>query len=242
MKPCSSKESVGGRGVNGSEWTISLPVAIRHNDARLQAAARNLLKLPEVRSVTISGERELATVRLRAHRSPKRDVGAIPASIFTEQPPADEVMHLDGDSVVSWVDARNQSWNFIALPPGERGAKRWMLLAAAGLALVLGLLGVVLPGLPTTPFVLVSSFCLLRSSPRLHERLLSSKLFGGVLRDWHVHRGLRPHVRYKATAVIVFVLGASLLLTTMPLAAKLLILAVAAIGITYVWRLPTVAD
>ena len=106
----------------------------------------------------------------------------------------------------------------------------------------MGLLGIVLPGLPTTPFVLVASYCLLRSSPRLHARLLHSQLFGGVLRDWHLHRGLRPHVRYKATAVIALVLTASLVLTTMPLAAKMLVLAVAFIGVAYVWRLPSVTD
>ena len=115
-------------------------------------------------------------------------------------------------------------------------------MAAAGAALRAGLLGIVLPGLPTTPFVLVASYCLLRSSPRLHARLLESRLFGDVLRDWHLHRGIRRHVRYKATAVIVLVLGASLVLTSLPLAAKLIILAVALCGITYVWRLPDVSE
>ena len=45
----------------------------------------------------------------------------------------------------------------------------------------------------------------------------------------------------KATAVIALVLGASLFFTAIPLAAKLMILAVAACGITYVWRLPDIA-
>jgi uncharacterized membrane protein YbaN (DUF454 family) len=100
------------------------------------------------------------------------------------------------------------------------------------------LLGVILPGLPTTPFVLVASYCLLRSSPRLHARLLESRLVGDVLRDWHLHRGIGRHVRYKATAVIVLVLGASLYFTSIPLVAKLLMLAIGLCGIAYVWRLP----
>lgn len=103
---------------------------------------------------------------------------------------------------------------------------------------MLGVLGVILPGLPTTPFVLVASYCLLRSSPRLHARLLESRLFGDVLRDWHLHRGIGRHVRYKATAVIVLVLGASLAFTSVPLVVKLLILSIGLGGITYVWRLP----
>ena len=115
-------------------------------------------------------------------------------------------------------------------------------MLAAGGALVLGLLGVLLPGLPTTPFVLVASYCLLRSSPRLHARLLENRLFGNVLRDWHLHRGIRPHVRYKATAVIALVLGASLYFTLLPLAAKLLICGVAVVGLSYVWRLPDASE
>jgi uncharacterized membrane protein YbaN (DUF454 family) len=224
-----------------AEWKIALPATVRHNDARLQAAAHNLLQMPGVRSVTIDGERQLATVRLRSPRSLTNPDVEVPAGAFHEPTPS-EATEPANTSIVSWIDSRDQSWCFISLPAAARGPKRWLLLVAAGAALILGLLGVFLPGLPTTPFVLVASYCLLRSSPRLHERLLHSKLFGGVLRDWHLHRGLRPHVRYKATAVIALVLAASLLLTSLPLFAKLLILAIAAAGITYVWRLPSVVD
>lgn len=226
---------------NQAEWKISLPAAVRHNDARLQAAARNLLQMPDVRSVTIDSERQLATVRLRASRRSTDGVNNAPADAFHE-PTLNEAAQSADASIVSWIDSRDQSWSFISLPAGARGPKRWLLLVAAGAALVLGLLGVVLPGLPTTPFVLVASFCLLRSSPRLHEKLLQSTIFGGVLRDWHLHRGLRPHVRYKATAVIALVLAASLLFTSLPLIAKSIILVIAAAGITYIWRLPNVAD
>jgi hypothetical protein len=49
-------------------------------------------------------------------------------------------------------------------------------------------------------------------------------------------------VRYKATAVIALVLGASLAYTSLPLVAKLMILALGAIGIAYVWRLPDASE
>lgn len=144
-------------------------------------------------------------------------------------------------SVATWADPHDQLLCFIKLPARARGWRRGLLLVAAGASLLLGLVGIVLPGLPTTPFVLVASYCLLRGSPRLHARLLQSRLFGGVLRDWHLHRGIRSHVRYKALAAIALVLGASLLLTAIPLMAKTGILAAASCGIAYVWRLPNVA-
>ena len=49
-------------------------------------------------------------------------------------------------------------------------------------------------------------------------------------------------MRYKAIAVVVIVLGASLLLTSLPIVAKLTIVAIAAIGIAYVWRLPSIVE
>lgn len=221
-----------------SPWTISLPTQVRDNDEHLKATARQLLQLPDVRCVTIDGDRRQATVRLHARRLSSNSVTELPACVLEAAPASIE----SDDSVISWIDVRDRSWSFINSPAEARGFKRLLLLAAAGVAIVLGLLGVVLPGLPTTPFVLVASYCLLRSSPRLHARLLNSNLFGGLLRDWHVHRGLRPHVRYKATAVIVLVLCASIVLTGLPLAAKVAILGVGVVGVTYVWRLPSVVE
>lgn len=232
------------RGAN-DVWTIPLPARLKSDDLRLQGVVANLLALPGVRSVVVDGDRNVATVVFRPNRSAASDVAEIPTNVFVEpvnEAASDAASPAANASIVSWTDANNRSTCFIRLPASARGWRRALLLAAAAASLVLGLAGIVLPGLPTTPFVLVASFCLLRSSPALHARLLHSRLFGGVLRDWYLHRGLRPHVRYKAIAVVVIVLGASLLLTNLPVAAKLTIAAIAAIGITYVWRLPSIIE
>ena len=94
-----------------------------------------------------------------------------------------------------------------ALQPAV-GWRRIALIALTIGALVLALLGVLLPGLPTTPFVLVASYGLMRTSRRWHQRLLESRLFGGVLRDWHLHRGISAHVRTKALALLAIVAAA----------------------------------
>ena len=226
---------------NSNSWIVTLPAEVRDNETRLRAAAANLLKLAGVRSVIIDGSRREALVRLHASRANDSGLGEIPAIPLSEPATSHDAADAAVDSVVAWIDPRDQSLCFVKLPARARGWRRALLLIAAGAAILLGLLGVVLPGLPTTPFVLVASYCLLRTAPKLHARLLQSRLFGEVLRDWHLHRGLRAHVRYKATAVIALVLGASLFFTAIPLAAKLMILAVAACGITYVWRLPDIA-
>ncbi|WP_287031115.1 YbaN family protein [Pseudomonas sp. UBA6310] len=64
------------------------------------------------------------------------------------------------------------------------GRLRWLWLALAHLSLGLALLGVFLPGLPTTEFVLLAAWAASRSSPRLSQWLEHHRLLGPPLRDW----------------------------------------------------------
>ena len=62
-----------------------------------------------------------------------------------------------------------------------------LLTLAGGIALGLGLLGVVLPGLPTTPFVLLAAACFAKASPRLHQRIVANPLLQDVNKGWLHH-------------------------------------------------------
>ncbi len=115
-----------------------------------------------------------------------------------------------------------------------------LYLPLAGLFFALAVAGVALPGLPTTPFVLLTSWCLVRSSPRLDARLRSSRLFGPLLNDWERERGLRLGAKRLALAGIVIGVSISLLLGRLAWPLQLLVLAAAAYGAWFVWRLPTV--
>jgi uncharacterized membrane protein YbaN (DUF454 family) len=218
-------------------WVVDLPLDIRANDGRLRAAAARLLELTHVRSVIVDRDRTQARIRVKHRSAAQAALEPCPHEILVED--CDDAAPLP---IVPWTDPRDESLCFIKLPTRAEGWRRALLLIAAVSTLVLGFLGIVLPGLPTTPFVLLASYCLLRSSPALHERLIHSRLFGGVLRDWHLHRGIRPHIRYKALVVVLLVVAASLAFTSLPLGAKLAIVIVAACGIAYIWRLPEVAE
>jgi uncharacterized membrane protein YbaN (DUF454 family) len=214
-------------------WIVDLPADVHANDGRMHAAVARLLELAQVRSVVVDRDRTQATVRL------ERPVAAHSWSAQTlARWHCKEHEPDSGQPLVHWTDPRDESLCFIKLPARAHGWRRALLLMSAISTLLLGVLGIVLPGLPTTPFVLLASYCLLRSSPALHERLIHSRLFGGVLRDWHLHRGIRPHIRYKALVVVLLVVAASLAFTSLPLGAKLAIVIVAACGIAYIWRLP----
>lgn len=73
----------------------------------------------------------------------------------------------------------------------------WFSIGA--LALLLGVVGVVLPVLPTTPFVILAAFAFGRSSPALQRRLEESRTFGPMIADWRAHGAIAP--RYKAMAL-----------------------------------------
>ena len=112
-------------------------------------------------------------------------------------------------------------------------------MVLGGLFLILGVLGIVLPGLPTTPFLLLTSYFLVRSSPGLNARLLRSRLFGPILIDWQVHGGIRPHVRLKAIGTVLLAVALTLFLTQSSSAISLGILVAASIGMLVILRLPT---
>lgn len=75
----------------------------------------------------------------------------------------------------------------------------WLLLGLAALALAAA--GIVLPLLPTTPFLLVAAYAFARSSPRLHRWLMAHRLFGPMIHNWQ-ERGAIPR-KAKRLAVLM---------------------------------------
>lgn len=81
-------------------------------------------------------------------------------------------------------------------------ARRWFWLLLAYVALGLGIVGIFLPGLPTTPFVLLAAFAAARGSRRLHERLLAHRTFGPMIREWQATGAVNRRAKYWATGMM----------------------------------------
>ncbi len=125
----------------------------------------------------------------------------------------------------------------LPLPAPATGWRRVLLLVAAGITFVLGIIGSILPAIPATPFLLITSYCLVRTSPRLHRRLLASPWLGGILRDWQQHRAIRWHTKIQAMAVVLISVGATLYFSSLPLPLRGGIVLLAAVGLTIIARL-----
>jgi len=77
--------------------------------------------------------------------------------------------------------------------------------AAGGVCVALGVVGIVMPLLPTTPFLLLAAFCFARSSPRLHDWLINHMHLGPPIRAWHAHRAVSLASKRAATVAFVVV-------------------------------------
>ncbi|MDD3236249.1 MAG: YbaN family protein [Candidatus Cloacimonetes bacterium] len=85
--------------------------------------------------------------------------------------------------------------------PGS-GLRRGLMLICGSLALGLGLLGIVLPLLPTTPFLVLAGFCYSRSSRRLYNWLHGNPLFGEYLRRYVNKEGIPLRVKVITIALL----------------------------------------
>ena len=68
--------------------------------------------------------------------------------------------------------------------------KRWLLIAAGTLCVIIGAVGIIVPVLPTTPFLLLAAACYTRGSQRLYTALLNNRLVGSYLRNYLEGRGM----------------------------------------------------
>lgn len=97
-------------------------------------------------------------------------------------------------------------------PSEEKGAVprplsrplRCLLMAFAVLCVVLGMIGAVVPGMPTTVFILMAAWAAMRSSPKLHGWLYAHKMFGPTLRNWDEGGLVSRRVKWTATASMLF--------------------------------------
>ncbi|MFN0008234.1 MAG: YbaN family protein [Planctomycetota bacterium] len=116
-----------------------------------------------------------------------------------------------------------------------RGAS---LISAGWICTGLAIAGVVLPLVPTTPFLLLAAACFVRSSPRFHRWLLANRVFGPILEQWRRDKTVPRSAKRKAYLVVILSFGLSIALVDVTwLRAALFVLGSGLI--VFIARLPT---
>jgi len=114
---------------------------------------------------------------------------------------------------------------------------RAIYLAAGFAALILAAAGIVLPILPTTPFVLLAAACFARSSKRFHDLLLANRIAGPIILEWVEHRSIPRQVKRWVYLLLALSFGSSMVV--MPSVWHQVMLALLGIVLTaFVWRIP----
>jgi uncharacterized membrane protein YbaN (DUF454 family) len=115
---------------------------------------------------------------------------------------------------------------------------RGLLIMVGTAALILGVVGIVVPVLPTTPFLLVTAACYARASSRLYRWLLGQRSLGPVVAEWRRSRSLPPGVKMRALAMVGLTFAISIIVVD-ALILRVGLLTTGLILATFLYRMPT---
>lgn len=119
----------------------------------------------------------------------------------------------------------------------QRSRLKWMWWAFAYLALGLGIVGVIVPLMPTTVFILIAAYCAARGSDTLHRKLLEHRVFGPMIRDWQATGAVSRKAKYMAIGSMAVCAVILLLVTPKWWIAAIGIGCMAVVG-TWLWLRP----
>jgi uncharacterized membrane protein YbaN (DUF454 family) len=113
----------------------------------------------------------------------------------------------------------------------SKNLKRNLLVIAGLSSVIIGVIGIVVPVLPTTPFLLLAAFCFVRSSDRLNRWLLSNRILGEYVRNYVENRGMPLKLKILTIILLWISIGLSVTLGVHHIALRSLLILVA-LGVT----------
>ncbi len=138
------------------------------------------------------------------------------------------------------MDATDEPEPACPAPRVRRGPAAWLWFGAGWVAVGLGGLGVIVPGLPTTVFFIVAAWCFARCSPRFEQWVLDLPRIGPMVRDHRAGLGMSRRAKAVAVAMIVLFAGGSGLLLINNRTVGGVVIAAGLVGAAYVlFRVPT---
>jgi uncharacterized membrane protein YbaN (DUF454 family) len=116
---------------------------------------------------------------------------------------------------------------------------RHAFLAAGFVFLGLGMLGLVLPVLPATPFVLLAAACFARASERFYNWVLNHRVFGPTVREWRRHRSIPYRVKLGAIALMAASLATSIVFFVRPAWLQAVLAALGVLLAAWLYSIPS---
>lgn len=195
--------------------------------------------LEEVVSVEIDRSIGSAFVHLHPKSAPapivlKRLAGKLATKQRKDWIPARHPYFVWQESPNRYIYARAQK--------SVSGIRRFLYAGLGMVSFGLAGVGIVLPLMPTAPFVILSSYFALRASPALNRRLLHSRLFGRIIKDWYMHRAMRRSTMHRVVTFMVIIFGVTFAVAKPSGATLPTMLVISGLSFWFVLQMPTVED
>ncbi len=116
---------------------------------------------------------------------------------------------------------------------------RLLTICFGWISLIFGIVGIFLPLLPTTPFVLLSAYCFSRSSPQLHHWLLNQPRLGPMIQNWEQNGSISQNAKITATVLIIVLFAISFLWLHISFFIKGILLCTGTGVLTFIWTRPS---
>jgi uncharacterized membrane protein YbaN (DUF454 family) len=121
----------------------------------------------------------------------------------------------------------------------ENPLLRFVFVSAGWCALGIGAIGVVVPLLPTTPFILLAALLFSKGSPKLHRWLQNTRLAGQIIRDWEAFGVIRMRAKVLSTVMMTTLISYPLFFKEMPIAYKVLAALTMICVLAFIWTRPS---
>lgn len=112
----------------------------------------------------------------------------------------------------------------------------WLYLILGWIAVALGLVGVLLPVLPTTPFIILAAFLFGKGSPKARKWLIEHKIFGPIIQDWEQRGAIAPKIKVFSCSMMLTIILFSLWLGLKPWVLTVQIICISAAAIFVLTR------
>ena len=103
--------------------------------------------------------------------------------------------------------------------------------------ILLSAVGVLVPILPTTPFLILALTIFANSSPRFHQMLLDNRWFGPILKDWEETKTVTRRIKLRATFLVLISFSLSTFLVRYSWVLQIMLVTIAVILLVFIWRL-----
>ena len=115
---------------------------------------------------------------------------------------------------------------------------RLVMMVSGWISLILGFIGIFLPLLPTTPFILLSAYCFSKGSPRLHRWLINQPRLGPMIQNWERHGSISQSAKVTATVLMIGLFSFSLWYLTLSILFKTALVCISTGVLCFLWTRP----